>query len=155
MALAAALSAPAASAAPPADVSMEGTGPAPKGVGLFSDAALAQEGCAENGRMSFTYEGSGQWCVNPWPAGKKNGGATAEGVSATEVKVVAYLPNEQMLGEETAAGPKNQASGDPAPLQDVMRDWQRVYEYAVETYGAYQLWGRNARPRERDRQWRR
>ena len=94
--------------------------------------------------MSFTYEGSGAWCVNPWIADEDNGGATAQGVDATGVNVVAYLPSEQMLGEDSGAGPENQATGDPAALPDVMRDWQRVYQYAVEQYGAFQLWGRTA-----------
>ena len=70
-----------ASAAPPAGVSMQGTGKPPKGLGLFSSAALAQEDSADNGRMWLTYEGSGAWCVTPWMAGEDNSGcATAPGV---------------------------------------------------------------------------
>ena len=121
---------------------MKGTGKPPAGVGLFSSAALAQKGCAENGRTTFTYEGSGPWCVNPWPAGKNNGGATAQGVTATKVNVVAYLPNTQMLGPANAESPQNQATKEPAPLQDVMEDWQAAYQYAAEKVGAFQLWGR-------------
>jgi hypothetical protein len=48
---------------------MQGTGPAPSGVGLFSKAALAQDHCADNGQTWSTYEGGGPWCVNPWPTG--------------------------------------------------------------------------------------
>src|SRR5262245_40556395 len=73
----------AVSAAPPEGVSMEGTGPPPAGLGLFSKAALAQEHCnAETGQMWSTWEGGGPWCVNPWAEGTKNGGATAPGVTA-------------------------------------------------------------------------
>ena len=132
----------AAAAAPPAGVSMKGTGKPPAGVGLFSSAALAEKSCAENGRTTFAYEGSGPWCVNPWPAGKNNGGATADGVTATNVNVVAYVPNTQMLGPTSAASPQNQATKDPAPLQDVMADWQAAYQYAAEKLGAFQFWGR-------------
>ena len=71
-----------------------GTGPQPKGLGLGSAAALAQKSCTQNGRTSFNIVGGGPFCVNPWPDGKDNGGATAPGVTATEVKVVAYIPNE-------------------------------------------------------------
>src|SRR5262245_35062260 len=74
-----------ASAAPPPGVSMEGTGSPPKGSGLFSKAALTQEHCADNGRTWVGYEGGGPWCVDPWPAGKDNGGATSQGVTATDV----------------------------------------------------------------------
>ena len=140
----------AASAAPPAGVSMTGTGKPPAGVGLFSSAALAQKGCAENGRTTFTSEGSGPWCVNPWPAGKNNGGATAQGVTATKVNVVAYLPNTQMLGPANVGSPQNQATKEPAPLKDVMEDWQAAYKYAAEKVGAFQLWGRTSGHRPRD-----
>ena len=100
----------AALAAPPAGVSMKGTGKPPAGVGPRSSAALAQKSCAKNGRTTFTYEGGGPWCVNPWPAGQNNGGATAQGVTATKVHVVAYVPNTEMLGPASAASPQNQAT---------------------------------------------
>ena len=128
-----------ASAAPPAGVSMEGTGPQPSGLGLFSDAALAQKTCADNGRTTSTYAGGGPWCVNPWSAGQKNGGATAQGVTATTVKVVAYLPNDQMQINKSNV---NLANGQPSALPDVMVDFQKAYQAIVAQYGTYQLWGR-------------
>ena len=128
-----------ASAAPPAGVSMKGTGPQPPGLGLFSDAALAQKGCAASGRTTSTWEGGGPWCVNPWSAGEKNGGATAQGVTATTVKVVAYLPNDQMQVNKSNI---NLANGQPAALPDAMVDWQKAYQAIVAQYGTYQLWGR-------------
>ena len=93
VALASVLCVSVASAAPPPGVSMQGTGPQPAGLGMFSDAALAQKTCADNGRTTSSFAGGGPWCVNPWSAGTKNGGATAQGVTATTVNVVAYLPN--------------------------------------------------------------
>ena len=115
----------AASAAPPPGVSMKGTGPQPSGLGLFSKAALAQEHCSADGRMWFSTEGTGPYCVNPWPKGKDNGGSTAPGVTATEVKVVVYSP---------------QATADQ--FLQTIKDTQAVYQYASDTYGTYQLWGR-------------
>jgi hypothetical protein len=133
----------AASAPPGAD--MEGTGPQPKGLGVGSKAALAQETCNENGRTSFVYVGTGPWCVNPWEEGADNGGATAPGVTATEVKVVVYQPNEAMIAEQRDAGgqvPTNQASKDTVTLEAAYRDFVQPYEHAIDTFGTYQLWGR-------------
>ena len=68
-------------AASPPSSTGQGTGPQPAGLGLGSKAALAQDNCADNGRTSLALEGTGPRCVNPWPAGKNNGGATAQGVT--------------------------------------------------------------------------
>ncbi len=116
---------PTASAAPPPGVSMQGTGPQPPGLGLFSKAALTQEHCSPNGRMWSSTEGTGPYCVNPWPAGKNNGGATAPGVTATTVKVVVYIPSGVSDTQAAAA-----------------TDTQAAYQYASDTYHTYQLWGR-------------
>ena len=115
-----------ASAATPPGVSMKGTGPQPSGLGLFSKAALAQEQCSKNGRMWFSTEGTGPYCVNPWPKGKSNGGATAPGVTATEVKVVVYYSDSP------------QAATFPQSVDDT----QAAYQYASDTFHTYQLWGR-------------
>ena len=133
----------AASAA--AGANTKGTGPQPKGLGLGSAAALAQESCNENGRTNFVYLGTGPFCVNPWEAGKDNGGATAPGVTATDVKVVVYQPNEAMLSAESDAGvqvPVNQATKERATVEQAFTDFAAVYDYAIETYGTYELWGR-------------
>ena len=132
----------AASAAPPAGVSMKGTGKPPPGVGLFSSATLHAEDLREERPDDVLLRGGRPWCVNPWPAGMNNGGATAQGVTATKVNVIAYLPNTQMLGPPSGNGPQNQATKEPAPLEDVMEDWQAAYQYAAEKVGAFQLWGR-------------
>jgi hypothetical protein len=135
----------ASAAAGPPGANMTGTGPQPKGLGLGSAAALGQDSCSENGRTDFVYLGSGPYCVNPWEAGKDNGGATAPGVTATEVKVVVYQPNEAMLSAQSDAGgqvPTNQASKERVTVEAAFRDFSAVYDYAAETYGTYQLWGR-------------
>jgi len=131
-----------ASAAPPAGVDMTGTGPPPSGVGLFSKAALAQEHCAKNGQTWSTYEGGGPWCVNPWPAGKKNGGATAQGVTTSDVKIIAYVPNDQMIAASSSPKPMNQTTKQQASVADAFKDLETAYSYAVEHNGTWQLWGR-------------
>ena len=124
----------------------DGTGPQPPGVGRGSKAALAQETCdPATKRTSFVYVGTGPLCVNPWPDGKDNGGATATGVTATDVKVVVYQPNASMVAAQQASGqqtPRNQASGEPTTNDKVIVDFDAIYKYATETYGTYQLWGR-------------
>ena len=47
-----------ASAASPPDFTAPGIGRQPKGLGMGSKAALAQDNCSENGRTSFALEGS-------------------------------------------------------------------------------------------------
>jgi hypothetical protein len=124
---------------------MSGTGPQPKGVGIGSEAALGQDACAKNGHTDFWYEGTGPWCVNPWTAGEDNGGATAPGVTATEVKVVVYQPNDAMLSQQQASGgqvPTNQATKERATVEEAFTDFAEAYEYAIATYGTYQTWGR-------------
>src|SRR6478736_7130875 len=91
----------AASAQSTAQVKGPGTGPQPAGLGLGSKAALSQDNCAPDGHTNFNTVGGGPFCVNPWPAGKDNGGATAPGVTKTSVTVVAYVPTPEMI---SAAG---------------------------------------------------
>jgi hypothetical protein len=143
----AALVAPIVMAAPPAGAAGGGkTGPQPQGVGLGSKAALAQHTCnAATKRTSFVAVGTGPLCVNPWPAGKNNGGATAPGVTADSVKVVVYYGNDAMLAAERAAGgrlPVNQVTGQPGTWPDNFRDFDKVFQYAIDKYGTYQTWGR-------------
>ena len=122
---------------------MTGTGPSPEGAGLLSQAAVDQESCAENGRTNFNIPGGGPVCVNPWPAGSDNGGATAPGVTATEVKVIAYVPNAEMMAAGTGGQPPvNQATGEPATPGDSIVDSLKLYEYATTNLGSFQLWGR-------------
>lgn len=123
----------------------EGTGPQPKGLGLGSKAALAQDTCTENGHTSFVFVGDGPFCVNPWPEGKDNGGATASGVTATEMKVVAYIPNAAMIDAAKSRGggaPYNQGTRQPATYQEAFADFNAVYQHAIEQSGTWQTWGR-------------
>jgi len=121
-------------------------GPQVKGVGIGSKEALAQETCDQaTGRTNFVGVGTGPLCVNPWPEGEDNGGATAPGVTADSVKVVVYYGNEQMAAAERAAGgrlPVNRVTGEPGTWPDNFTEFAEVMQYAVDTYGTYQTWGR-------------
>ena len=121
-----------------------GTGAQPPGQGLGSSAALAQKTCSPNGHTNSYAVGLGPSCVNPWPDGKDNGGATAPGVTATTVNVIVYVPSVEMLAAASsgAAGPVNQATGEAAKIPDTVVDFAKVYDYAVENLQTYQLWGR-------------
>ena len=130
-----------------------GTGPQPKGQGLGSSAALAQETCAPNGHTTLNYEGSGPFCVNPWPEGKNNGGATAPGVTATEVKVVAYIPNDSM--DVGSSKPTNRATGAMAELPDTITDFQKIYDYGQEQFVDVPAVGAHTEDRDRHRERRR
>jgi hypothetical protein len=118
--------------------------PEPPGLGIGSAAALAQKTCNPNGRTSINVVATGPFCVNPWPAGKDNGGATAPGITATSVKVVVYAPNQEMFAASaTELPPMNLATGGRGQVEDAVKDWQSLYDYMVEHLGAYQLWGRH------------
>ncbi|HEY7106262.1 MAG TPA: hypothetical protein VH986_07650 [Acidimicrobiia bacterium] len=130
------------SAAPPSFTG-PGIGPQPKGLGMGSKAALAQDSCTENGRTSFALEGTGPFCVNPWPAGKNNGGATAQGVTKDSVKVVIYIENPQMAAAGSGSqAPTDQATGKTAPVSDAIRDTLKEYQHAQDALHTYQTWGR-------------
>lgn len=120
-------------------------GGAPAGLGLGSVEALAQPTCTPNGRTSFVYVGTGPFCVNPWPAGGDNGGETAPGVTAAEVKIVFYVPSEEMLDSASSVGgapPANQGTKERATYEQVVHDFDEVYQYAIERSGTFQTWGR-------------
>ena len=121
----------------PEGVSLEGTGPSP--AGLLTEEALAQPGCNENGRTDLNIIGGGPFCVRPFAEGEDNGGATAPGVTATEVKVVIYSPNAQMMGFSST--PTNQATGQPTTPELALADFGTLYDQLVAD-GTYQLWGR-------------
>ncbi len=118
----------------------------PAGVGRGSEAALGQATCERStGRTSFAGVGTGPFCVNPWKGGRDNGGATARGVTADAVKVVVYHGNPAMEAADRAAGgrlPVDRTTGGPGTWADSFRDYQAVYEHAIEELGTYQTWGR-------------
>ena len=130
-----------------ADAATRKTGPPVPGVGIGSKAALAQPTCDKaSGRTNYATVGGGPLCVNPWPEGKDNGGATAPGVTADSVKVVVVYGNESMQASERAQGgqlPVNRTAGSPGTWEDAFRDFDEVVQYAIAQFGTYQTWGRH------------
>jgi hypothetical protein len=115
--------------------------------GMGSPEALASPGCdPQTKRTSGVSKGAGPLCVKPWHDGDDNGGATAQGVTATEVKVVGYLPNEAMYTEQKASGQENssndRATGQRAPYQQLIADFQKAYEQLIAQNHTFQTWGR-------------
>jgi hypothetical protein len=117
-------------------------GPVPKGAGLLSAAALAQESCAANGRTNYYYASAGPFCVNPWNDGDDNGGTTAPGVTATTVTVVGYFSNDAMMAETGEVQPKNDVTGAPATWDQAAADNEAAFAALTEQLGTFQLWGR-------------
>ena len=109
---------------------------------MGSKAALAQENCdPERKRTNYATVGGGPFCVNPWKAGKSNGGATAPGVTATTVKVLVLTPNSEQEAAQRSRGgalPVNQVTGERGTWEDAFRDFNTV----ASKSGAYQTWGR-------------
>ena len=134
------VSTPVSAAQPPQPKPVLGQPPA--GVGLGSKATLAEANCDPGTkRTNYATVGGGPFCVNPWKAGKDNGGATAPGVTATSVKVLVLTPNsEQEAAQKSRGGtlPINQVTGERGTWEDAFRDFNTV----ASKSGAYQTWGR-------------
>ena len=81
--------------------------------------------------------GTGPACVRPMKKGEKNGGATAPGVTADSVKVVAVIPSPGRSAEQTkAAPPILRAGNSPSSWENAVHD----YLYAYHNF--YEQWGR-------------
>ena len=59
---------------------------------------------APYGQLNSTTVGGGPVCVKPWKDGDNNGGATAQGVTKTSIKVVAVVPNQTQLDKLRQTG---------------------------------------------------
>ncbi len=120
-------------------VDATGVGKPPAGTGLGTKAALDNPKCNADsakgwGTFDFVYEGYGPFCVAPAP--KKNGGATAQGVTATSVKVAVILPNPAQYAAGSSK-PLNRATGTSnGSFQDAWNDEFAAYQ------GKFEWWGR-------------
>ena len=69
--------------------------------------------------------------------GEKNGGATATGVTADSVKVVAVIPSAERSAAQTkAAPPINRAGNTPSTWENAVHDYLFAY------HNFYEQWGR-------------
>jgi hypothetical protein len=82
---------------------------APTGAGVGSEAALAAPDCDRGtGRIKVPFKLAPS-CVVPWPQGADNGGATAQGVTATEIKVAVLLDDQAGSAEQNMANSRDMA----------------------------------------------
>jgi hypothetical protein len=115
--------------------------------GMGTPEALSSPGCdPATKRTSSFAKDAGPECVKPWHSGENNGGATAPGVTATEVKVVAYVPNEAMFQAQSASGQEStsndRATGKRAPYTEEVADFQTAYQHMIDQNHTFQTWGR-------------
>jgi hypothetical protein len=80
---------------------------APTGAGVGSEAALAAPDCDPGtGRIRVPFMIAPP-CVIPWPEGADNGGATAQGVTATEIRVAVLIDSQAGDEEETMSNSRD------------------------------------------------
>ena len=106
-----------------------GAGPPVAASGMGTQAALDNPRCRHDdpkygpyGHFDSTEIGGGPVCVKAWKAGAKNGGATAQGVTAKKITVVALVPNEEQLKADPVS-PKHRADNSASTIQDALYDY--------------------------------
>ena len=102
-----------------------GASSAATSAGIGSPAALAAPDCDRASgkiKISFAWRPA---CVVPWPQGSNNGGATAQGVTANEIRIVLY--KDQQINTEKSDS-------------DYMAYWQTSVQL-FERF--YRTWGRH------------
>jgi hypothetical protein len=105
--------------------------------GVGSAAALANPNCDPSTKRVRYQNYAAPLCVKPWKQGDDNGGATAQGVTATTVKVVVLygdLPEAQLA---TRGLYTNQATGENNPNApiDATKDVNEINMHVYETWG--------------------
>ncbi len=86
----------------------------------------------ETGRIKIPTQAAPQ-CVEPWPAGKDNGGATYQGVTADSIKIALYVGQNDPLQQALVANAG--ASTDPKDYARTAVDYIKAFESVAETYG--------------------
>ena len=118
----------------------EGVGKPTPGSGIGTAAALEHPRCRTGadfgvyGYFDAALQGAGPICVKPWDAGDDNGGATAPGVTADAITVVAVVPSD---AQATATGATNRATRTKGSYKDAFHD----YVFPLMRY--YETWGRD------------
>jgi hypothetical protein len=108
---------------------------ATNGAGVGSKAALAQANCdTSTGRIRLQFYGAPP-CVRPWQDGANNGGATAQGVTKSAIKVVVLVPPEDKDRASVNGGIKNQATGANGLSKDAVLDEDAVLAHMYQTWG--------------------
>jgi len=114
------------------------------GTGMGTQAALDNPRCNTDavygvyGRWNTAVIGGGPACVVPPAAGAKNGGASATGVTATSVKIVAIIPSPDRSTQQAGAAP-------PVYVGDSSKStWENaIHDYLFAYHDFYEQWGRS------------
>jgi hypothetical protein len=105
--------------------------------GVNSTEALKNASCDPQTKTIKFQHFAAAPCVKPWKAGADNGGATAQGVTRTKIKVVVLwsTPSTQQLGMKGAY--LNQATGQNDPNAEMLGtiDYNQVFAHSYETWG--------------------
>lgn len=102
--------------------------------GVGSPAALGAADCDRaTGYLRIQTKAWALPCVTPWPAGANNGGATAQGVTAGSIKVVAYYtPSDPAT--QSASRAIGVADDQPS-MERTMEGWAKLWNRHAELYG--------------------
>ena len=121
----------------------EGAAKPVAGTGMGTKAAMDDPRCNVGdafgvyGRWNTSTVGTGPACVLPFKEGDKNGGATAQGVTADSVKVVAVIPApDRSAAQVKAAPPVFRTDSSASTWENAAHD----YLYAYHNF--YNQWGR-------------
>jgi hypothetical protein len=106
--------------------------------GIGSPEALASPNCDPTTKRVKLQSYAAPLCVKPWKDGADNGGATAQGVTASTIKVAVLIgdPSPSELAARKGLY-LNQATGDnsvTAP-EDSTKDINEIYKYSYQTWG--------------------
>ncbi|HXY92484.1 MAG TPA: hypothetical protein VEP49_08420 [Acidimicrobiia bacterium] len=114
-------------------------GPTVPAAGVGTAAALHSANCGPDGKLAYPYQQRAP-CTRPLAKGQSNGGATSQGVTGTTIKVVLFVGthDQQNTARNQPGGsaPVDQATGQPAYIEDSYPDWQAVLSHS------FNLWGR-------------
>ncbi len=121
----------------PSSAATDGAAVARSDPGIGSAAALANPSCDPTTKRVRYQNYAAPLCVKPWTDGNDNGGATAQGVTATTIKVVVLygdLPEAQLA---TKGLYTNQATGENNPNApiDATKDIDEINQHVYETWG--------------------
>ena len=121
------------------------TGKPPAGSGINTAAAYANPQCVRDegpyGQLEFLLTEPGPVCLPQWEAGKDNGGATYDGVTADSISVIALVPNEQQFAALPRGGaPTNYTTNQTGTIPDALEDALTAYE---GVFGGTYTYGRD------------
>lgn len=105
------------------------------GSGIGTTAALSQPNCDEKTeRIKVQYYGTAP-CVKAWQKGANNGGATAQGVTKDEIRVVVLIGDEERDLAPSNGGIRDYAIGANGIETNAIIDHNAIYAKYFQTWG--------------------